>query len=66
LLNQPQFAGAPILVAGENFGCGSSREVALWSLLDCGFRAVIARSFAEIFEQNAYKNHLSPATVRAR
>lgn len=65
VLNEPRFAGAPILVAGENFGCGSSREVAVWSLIDYGFRAVIARSFAEIFEQNAYKNHLLPATVDA-
>ncbi|TWB03949.1 3-isopropylmalate dehydratase small subunit [Bradyrhizobium stylosanthis] len=65
VLNDVQFAGAPILLAGENFGCGSSREVAVWALLDYGFRAVIARSFAEIFEQNAYKNHLLPATVDA-
>ncbi|MCK1622502.1 3-isopropylmalate dehydratase small subunit [Bradyrhizobium sp. 147] len=65
VLNEPQFTGAAILVAGENFGCGSSREVAVWSLIDYGFRAVIARSFAEIFEQNAYKNHLLPATVDA-
>ncbi|MBR1176197.1 3-isopropylmalate dehydratase small subunit [Bradyrhizobium sp. KB893862 SZCCT0404] len=65
VLNDRQFAGAPILLAGENFGCGSSREVAVWALLDYGFRAVIARSFAEIFEQNAYKNHLLPARVDA-
>ncbi|MBR0781399.1 3-isopropylmalate dehydratase small subunit [Bradyrhizobium iriomotense] len=65
VLNVPQFAGGPILLAGENFGCGSSREVAVWALLDYGFRAVIAKSFAEIFEQNAYKNHLLPATVDA-
>ncbi|UVO27443.1 3-isopropylmalate dehydratase small subunit [Bradyrhizobium arachidis] len=63
VLNDPQFAGAPILLAGENFGCGSSREVAVWSLRDFGFRAVLAKSFAEIFEQNAYKNHLLPVTV---
>ena len=63
VLNEPQFTGAPILLAGENFGCGSSREVAVWALRDYGFRAVIAKSFAEIFEQNAYKNHLLPATV---
>src|SRR6266702_2750798 len=44
VLNQPRFAGAPILVASENFGCGSSREVAVWSLIDYGFRAVIVRS----------------------
>ncbi|WP_024521121.1 3-isopropylmalate dehydratase small subunit [Bradyrhizobium sp. Tv2a-2] len=65
VLNKRQFAGAPILVAGENFGCGSSREVAAWALQDYGFRAVIARSFSDIFEQNAYKNQLLPATVDA-
>jgi 3-isopropylmalate/(R)-2-methylmalate dehydratase small subunit len=63
VLNAPQFAGAPILVAGENFGCGSSREVAVWALTAYGFRVVVARSFAEIFEQNAYKSRLLPATV---
>ena len=63
VLNDPQFAAAPILVAGENFGCGSSREVAVWALAAYGFRVVVARSFAEIFEQNAYKSHLLPATV---
>ena len=63
VLNEPQFTGASILLAGENFGCGSSREVAVWALRDYGFLAVIAKSFAEIFEQNAYKNHLLPATV---
>ncbi|WP_426420395.1 3-isopropylmalate dehydratase small subunit [Bradyrhizobium genosp. A] len=65
VLNDAQFAGAPILVAGENFGCGSSREVAVWALQDYGFRAVIARNFADIFEQNAYKNQLLPAAVDA-
>lgn len=64
-LNDPGLAGAPILVAGENFGCGSSREVAVWALQDYGFRAVIARNFADIFEQNAYKNQLLPAAVDA-
>jgi 3-isopropylmalate/(R)-2-methylmalate dehydratase small subunit len=63
VLNAPRFAEAPILVAEENFGCGSSREVAVWALTAYGFRAVVARSFAEIFEQNAYKSHLLPATV---
>jgi 3-isopropylmalate/(R)-2-methylmalate dehydratase small subunit len=57
-LNQPGARGAAILVAGENFGCGSSREHAPWALLDAGFRAVIARSFADIFKQNALKNAL--------
>ena len=51
-LNQPQNQGATILVADENFGCGSSREHAPWALLDYGFRAIIAPSFADIFKQN--------------
>ena len=63
VLNEARFSEAPILLAGDNFGCGSSREVAVWALRDYGFHAVIAKSFAEIFEQNAYKNHLLPATV---
>ena len=56
VLNQPQFAGASILVAGKNFGCGSSREHAAWALSDYGFRAVIAPSFADIFSTNAGNN----------
>ena len=63
VLNQPLYEGAPILVAGENFGCGSSREHAVWALVECGFRAVIALGFAEIFEQNATTNGLIPAAV---
>ena len=55
-LNQPQFAGAKILIAGKNFGCGSSREHAAWALTDFGFLAVIAPSFADIFFSNAGKN----------
>ena len=55
-LNQPQYAGASILVAGKNFGCGSSREHAVWALADYGFRAVIAPSFADIFANNCGKN----------
>lgn len=55
-LNQPQYAGASILVAGKNFGCGSSREHAVWALADFGFRAVIAPSFADIFSNNCVKN----------
>lgn len=51
-----EFAGAPILVAGDNFGCGSSREHAAWALLDLGIRAVIAPSFSDIFAGNAFKN----------
>lgn len=50
------FAGAPILIAGDNFGCGSSREHAAWALLDLGIRAVIAPSFSDIFSGNAFKN----------
>ncbi len=56
VLNQPQYAGASILVAGKNFGCGSSREHAVWALEDFGFRAVIAPSFADIFSNNCGKN----------
>ncbi len=55
-LNQPRYAGASILAAGKNFGCGSSREHAVWALEDFGFRAVIAPSFADIFSNNCVKN----------
>ncbi|MGA9043005.1 MAG: 3-isopropylmalate dehydratase small subunit [Terriglobales bacterium] len=55
-LNQPRYAGASILVAGKNFGCGSSREHAVWSLEDFGFRAIIAPSFADIFANNCVQN----------
>ena len=60
VLNFPQYAGAEILLARENFGCGSSREHAPWALEDNGFRAVIAPSFADIFFSNCYKNGLLP------
>lgn len=56
VLNRPQFAGASILVAGKNFGCGSSREHAAWALSDFGFRAVVAPTFADIFSTNAGNN----------
>jgi len=56
VLNQPDYAGASILVAGKNFGCGSSREHAVWALADFGFRVVIAPSFADIFANNCVKN----------
>ena len=56
LLNQPRYAGASVLVTGKNFGCGSSREHAVWALEDFGFRAVIAPSFADIFANNCVKN----------
>ncbi len=56
LFDDPRYAGAPILVAGENFGCGSSREHAAWALADMGIQAVIAPSFSDIFSGNAFKN----------
>jgi 3-isopropylmalate/(R)-2-methylmalate dehydratase small subunit len=55
-LNQPRYAGASILLAGKNFGCGSSREHAVWALEDFGFRSVIAASFADIFANNCVQN----------
>jgi 3-isopropylmalate/(R)-2-methylmalate dehydratase small subunit len=63
VLNQPRYAGTSVLVAGVNFGCGSSREHAVWALTDFGFRVVIAASFADIFFNNAIANGLLPATV---
>jgi 3-isopropylmalate/(R)-2-methylmalate dehydratase small subunit len=63
VLNQPHAQEAKLLLAGENFGCGSSREHAVWALRQFGFRAVIAISFAEIFRQNALKNALLPVVV---
>jgi 3-isopropylmalate/(R)-2-methylmalate dehydratase small subunit len=62
-LNNPQLTGAQILVTGKNFGCGSSREHAPWALLDYGFRAVIAPSFADIFYNNCFKNGILPITL---
>jgi 3-isopropylmalate/(R)-2-methylmalate dehydratase small subunit len=56
VLDEPRYAGASILVAGKNFGCGSSREHAVWALVDFGFRAVISSSFADIFANNSTKN----------
>jgi 3-isopropylmalate/(R)-2-methylmalate dehydratase small subunit len=56
VFDRPEFAGAPIIVAGDNFGCGSSREHAAWALLDMGIKAVIAPSFSDIFSGNAFKN----------
>lgn len=58
VLNQPEYAGASILLARENFGCGSSREHAVWALDDFGFRVVVAPSFADIFFSNSFKNGL--------
>jgi 3-isopropylmalate/(R)-2-methylmalate dehydratase small subunit len=63
ILNKPEYAGATILLAGNNFGCGSSREHAPWALTDFGFRAVISTSFADIFRNNALKNGLLPVLV---
>ena len=62
-LNQPQANGCSVLVAGRNFGCGSSREHAPWALLDYGFKAVISSEFADIFRSNSLKNGLLPITV---
>jgi 3-isopropylmalate/(R)-2-methylmalate dehydratase small subunit len=62
-LNDPRYAGATILVAGRNFGCGSSREHAVWALQDFGFRAVIAPSFADIFYGNCLGNGLLPVRL---
>ena len=64
-LNHPSFRGGKVLVAGENFGCGSSREHAVWALMDFGFRAVIAPSFSDIFHNNCLKNGLLPVTLPA-
>jgi 3-isopropylmalate/(R)-2-methylmalate dehydratase small subunit len=63
VLNQPRYQGAQILLAGDNFGCGSSREHAPWALVGYGFRAVISTSFADIFRNNALKNGLLPIVV---
>ena len=62
-LNQPQYQGATILIAGPNFGCGSSREHAPWALLDYGFRVVISPNFADIFYNNSLKNGLLPVRL---
>ncbi|TSJ60614.1 3-isopropylmalate dehydratase small subunit [Starkeya sp. 3C] len=63
VLNKPAYKGAPILVAGDNFGCGSSREHAPWALLDFGIRCVISTSFADIFYNNCFKNGILPIKV---
>jgi 3-isopropylmalate/(R)-2-methylmalate dehydratase small subunit len=65
VLNQPQYAGASILVAGPNFGTGSSREHAVWALMDYGFEAVISPRFADIFRNNCTKQGLLPVEVEA-
>ena len=63
VLNQPQYREAQILVAGDNFGCGSSREHAPWALLDFGIRCVISTSFADIFYNNCFKNGILPIAL---
>ena len=63
VLNRPESAGASVLVAGDNFGCGSSREHAPWALGDYGFKAVVSTSIADIFRNNALKNGLVPVIV---
>lgn len=63
ILNAPRYQGASILVAGKNFGCGSSREHAPWALADYGFRAIIAPSFADIFANNCGKNGMLPIAL---
>ncbi len=64
VLNKPEYQNAKILLARENFGCGSSREHAVWSILDYGFDVVIAPSFADIFCSNCYKNGLLPVSLQ--
>ncbi|MCB0033575.1 MAG: 3-isopropylmalate dehydratase small subunit [Anaerolineales bacterium] len=63
VLNRPEAEGAHILLAGDNFGCGSSREHAPWALMDYGFKAVVSTSFADIFRNNSLKNGLLPVEV---
>ncbi|WP_089933007.1 3-isopropylmalate dehydratase small subunit [Candidatus Entotheonella palauensis] len=63
ILNQEPYRGAQILIAGDNFGCGSSREHAPWALLDYGIRCIISTSFADIFYNNCFKNGILPITV---
>ena len=63
VLNDPKYENSQILVAGDNFGCGSSREHAVWALLDYGFSVIIAPSFADIFLSNCFKNGILPITL---
>ncbi len=63
IFDDPAYAGAPILIAGDNFGCGSSREHAAWALADMGITAVIAPSFSDIFSGNAFKNGIVPVVL---
>ena len=65
VLNQPEYSGAGVLLAGENFGCGSSREHAVWALAEYGIRAVVAPSFAPIFQSNCVRNGILPVRLAA-
>jgi 3-isopropylmalate/(R)-2-methylmalate dehydratase small subunit len=65
ILNRPEYKGSGVLVAGDNFGCGSSREHAAWALLDFGVRCVISTSFADIFYNNCFQNGLLPVVLSA-
>ncbi|MDX9706793.1 MAG: 3-isopropylmalate dehydratase small subunit, partial [Azospira sp.] len=65
VLNQPRYQGAQVLLTRQNFGCGSSREHAPWALLDFGFRAILAESFADIFFNNCFKNGILPIVLPA-
>ena len=65
VLNQPAYKGAGILITGDNFGCGSSREHAPWALMDFGIRSVISTSFADIFYNNCFQNGLLPVVLKA-
>jgi 3-isopropylmalate/(R)-2-methylmalate dehydratase small subunit len=65
VLNQPAYRGAGVLIAGDNFGCGSSREHAPWALMDFGIRAVVSTSFADIFYNNCFQNGLLPVVLKA-
>jgi 3-isopropylmalate/(R)-2-methylmalate dehydratase small subunit len=63
IFDDPRYAGAPILIAGDNFGCGSSREHAAWALMDMGVQAIIAPSYSDIFSGNAVKNGIVPVVL---
>ncbi|HEY9219650.1 MAG TPA: 3-isopropylmalate dehydratase small subunit [Phenylobacterium sp.] len=65
VLNRPEYKGAGVLVAGDNFGCGSSREHAPWALMDFGIRCVVSTSFADIFYNNCFQNGLLPVVLKA-
>ena len=65
VLNQPAYKGAGVLIAGDNFGCGSSREHAPWALMDFGVKAVVSTSFADIFYNNCFQNGLLPVVLKA-